>query len=70
MSRACLLGQRLNLAAKASGNPLIEYLRSDGIQNSPLIKTLKLLFTAIRGNTGFRHCLAAATLRASLSTIQ
>lgn len=31
--RACLQGQRLNLAAKASGNPLIDkYLRSDGVQ--------------------------------------
>ena len=31
--RACLLGQRLNLAAKASGSPLIDkYLRSDGIR--------------------------------------
>ena len=31
--RACLLGQRLNLAAKVSGSPLIDkYLRNDGIQ--------------------------------------
>ena len=31
--RACLQGQRLNLAAKASGNPLIDkYLRTDGVQ--------------------------------------
>ena len=31
--RACLEGQRLNLAVKASGNPLIDkYLRTDGVQ--------------------------------------
>lgn len=31
--RACLEGQRLNLAAKASGNPVIDkYLRTDGVQ--------------------------------------
>ena len=31
--QACLLGERLNLAAKASGNPLIDKcLRNDGIQ--------------------------------------
>jgi len=47
--RACLLGQRL--AAKASGNPLIDkYLRSDGIQNFTAYQDFKAAVHRFRGN--------------------
>ena len=40
--RACLQGNRLNLAALASGNPLIDkYLRSDGVQKFTAFQDFK-----------------------------
>jgi hypothetical protein len=42
--RACLEGQRLNLRAKASGNPLIDkYLRSDGVQKFTAYQNFKAI---------------------------
>lgn len=50
--RACMNGERLNLAASASGNPLLDkFLKPEGIQNLVLIEILKPLFTVISGNT-------------------
>lgn len=40
--RACMNGQRLNLAASASGNPLIDrFLKSDGIQKFSAYRDFK-----------------------------
>jgi len=60
--RARLLGQRLNLAAKASGNPLIDkYLRSDGIQKFTAYQDFKAAVHRYQRE----HCLRQLTLKAS-----
>ena len=50
--QACLLGQRLNLAATPhTGNPVVDqFLKPEAFQKLLLIKILKLLFIATKEN--------------------
>jgi len=69
---ACLLGQRLNLAAKVSGNPLIDkYLRSDGIQKFTAYQDFKAAVHRYQREHRVSGIVwRQLTLRGRLSTIQ